>query len=240
MDAYVFPDDFQLCDYTAENLDDCLLSALQDALPKLADPGISSPIPLKTEPIFAPYCEYHLNNPYSAYDEYFYNLSHVGFIDSTVLDVTFNTSSFTLYFTTFTPHLVQYSNYSANGTVRYNGTQDSDIFWGFGPCEKHIYNFTIDHRIVFGEVAKNEEEYLQVVSYNTTISLTGIEFDYKNLYNGTNPELAEKTGSYVNATSIYVVAFMQTDVQNFLARMFQNYTEAIVGSVPLSNLTKLS
>ncbi|KAG5882352.1 hypothetical protein JTB14_009878 [Gonioctena quinquepunctata] len=238
IDAYVFPDDFQLCNSTADNLNDCLLSALQDALPKLADPGITSPITLKTEPPSYSYIEFHLDNPYLAYDEYFHNVTHPGFINSTVSDVIFNTTSNTLNFTTFTPYFVQYSNYKANGTIRYNGTRDPDPVWGFGPCVKKVWNCTMVHQLVLKEVTRDEEEYLEVASYNVTMDLDLITLDYQNIFNGTNPELALRTGGYMNETAMNFLPYINSDIQNFFAVMFQSYADSILGSVPLSELVK--
>ncbi|XP_023029556.2 uncharacterized protein [Leptinotarsa decemlineata] len=234
--AYVLPDDFKICRGEGQKLNKCILSAIRDAWPKLADPGISSPITIKTEPLFSPYCEYHINNDVFIFDEYFWNLSHTGFINSKILSASVDVSNLALNFTTFTPHVVQKSTYVGYGTLLYNKTRAPEAIWGFGPSVKDLYNLTILHQLKSVKVEEQGETYLDIVSYHVSASLDFITFDYQNLYNGTNPEKAKRAGGYVNATAVYTTANRKPYVEGFFAEMFKTYAKRIIGSVPLCKL----
>ncbi|XP_023029557.2 uncharacterized protein [Leptinotarsa decemlineata] len=233
--GYVFPDDFQICGKDDANLDECILNAIRDAWPKLAE-GISSPIDIKTEPVFSPYCEYHPKNDVFNFDEYFWNLSHTGFDNSQILDAHVDVATLSLNFTTFSPHVVQKSVYAASGVVLYNKTRDPDIIWGSGPVVKELYNTTILHQIRSVQYEQDGKSYLRVDSYNVSVSLDFITFDYQNLYNGTRPDLAKRTGEYINANAPYITANQQPYVETFLAGMFKEYAKAIIGSVSIDEL----
>ncbi|XP_074041221.1 uncharacterized protein [Leptinotarsa decemlineata] len=233
--GYVFPEDFQTCGRDDPNLDECILNAIRDAWPKLAE-GISSPIVLKTEPVTFPFYEYHPDNDALWFNDYSQNIEHTGFNNSQILNASVDLATLSLNFTTFSPHVVQTSDYMAGGSVWYNKTGPGDRIWGRGKAVKEIYNTTILHQIRSVKYEKNEESYLRVDSYEVSISFDFVTLDYQNLFNGSQPEIAKTAGDFINASATYIATDQKPYIEDFLGKMFIVYAKKLIGCVPIDTL----
>nr|XP_023029498.1 uncharacterized protein LOC111517539 [Leptinotarsa decemlineata] len=97
-------------------------------------------------------------------------------------------------------------------------------------------NLTILHQLKGVIEERDGDKYIKVGSYATSALVDFITIEYENLYNGTNPEMAERAGSYINATAPYIMANMSHYVEDFLAGVFKSHTNLILESTPVSIL----
>ncbi|CAH1155015.1 unnamed protein product [Phaedon cochleariae] len=231
-----FPDDFKYCKADSSN-SSCLVDLIQDTLIKLGTKGISSPINFNINPMTLDFWNFQVEVDAVKTHEYFWDLKHPTLWNATVLFASFDTSSLTLTYTTFHDHLAQYNGrYKIWGQLYHDQDSNPEVIYGNGTADRHVYNLTLEHTIVFVPADIKNTQYFFVGSYDlTVIGFTDATFNYQNLYNG-DQTLGKRAGYLMNENAVKIVFHQVDSFTELLVTMLKQYTQTLVSSVPSSKI----
>ncbi|CAH1154499.1 unnamed protein product [Phaedon cochleariae] len=232
--GYVFPDDFKICKSIDPNLDGCLAESIQDALFKLANPGIHSPINLTISKVTFPYFLFTPDDSEQNTTIECFNLTYPDLWQARVKNVSVDLCNPALDFTTNSAEITAFiQRFKMLGKINQQGKPEPKQ--GDGAAIIRYYNVTMKHSLKFKLTEKDNEKYLDVTSYNVKISISRSTIFFGDVVED-NVALEEDALAKMDHQDVTLEGNQKKRFQTFGALMFRGFAGQLINSVPMDRI----
>ncbi|CAH1159734.1 unnamed protein product [Phaedon cochleariae] len=176
--GYQFPGDFLKCGLDQEDLDQCLIKAMEIIFHQYGKTGIPSLNLPSIDPIEIPKMEIGAGTGAVNLVQRYQKARIFGLSDSKIVRVHYDQNNKILNFTADYPELRQEAKYNMSGKVMMLSVH------GFGDSILRLKEPTIVHVATFKEKTKMGKKHLHIEDYSLRFTIKGARYDFKNMFDG--------------------------------------------------------
>ncbi|XP_045503220.1 protein takeout-like [Colias croceus] len=222
------PDDFERCRQRDAGLNDCLKSAVPDALRKM-----KKGIPTLSVPPLEPLAVSGMNieagaGPVTITQNY-KNIRLHGLTDSVLTSYKADLKHYRLRTDSLTPKMEFIADYIMKGRILVLPIQ------GKGIANVTMVNLVVKHDLIGEPVVKDGETYMRIRDYRVKFIPQRVYLHFSNLFNG-DKRLGDQMNLFLNENSDLVFNELKDSYEKSLSSVFQDVTNKIFNSVPMNKI----
>ncbi|XP_059054778.1 protein takeout [Achroia grisella] len=222
------PDNFQRCRQRDTKLNDCLKSAVPDAIRKMKDgiPSLSVP---PMEPLKVSAINIDSGAGPVVITQNYKNIKLYGLTDTKLTTYKADLKHHRLRTDSLTPKMEFIADYVMKGRILVLPIQ------GKGVANITMLNLVVKHDLVGEPVTRNGTTYMHMRDYRVKFIPQRVLLHFSNLFNG-DKRLGDQMNSFLNENSELVFNELKESYEKSLSSVFQDVTNKIFDKVPMNKI----
>ncbi|KAI5638763.1 hypothetical protein NE865_08647 [Phthorimaea operculella] len=222
------PDDFTRCRQKDAKLNDCLKTAVPDALRRMKKgiPSLSVP-PL--EPLLVSSINIESGAGPVVITQNYRNIKLHGLTDSVLTTYKADLKHFRLRTDSITPKMEFLADYVMKGRILVLPIQ------GKGIANITMVNLVVKHDLIGEPVVKDGKTYMHIKDYRVRFIPQKVILHFTNLFNG-DKRLGDQMNLFLNENSDLVFNELKESYEKSLSSVFQDVTNRIFDKVPMKDI----
>ncbi|KAG6457843.1 hypothetical protein O3G_MSEX010520 [Manduca sexta] len=221
-------EDFTRCRQKDAKLNDCLKSAVPDALRRMKE-GISSLSVPQMEPLHVSGINIESGAGPVVITQNYKNIKLHGLTDSILTTYKADLKNYRLRTDSLTPKMEFIADYVMKGRILVLPIQ------GKGIANITMVNLVVKHDLIGEPVQRDGQTYMHMKDYKVKFIPEKVVLHFSNLFNG-DKRLGENMNAFLNENSDLVFNELKESYEKALSSVFQDVTNKIFDKVPMNKI----
>lgn len=222
------PQDFTRCRQKDSKLNDCLKSAVPDALKRMKQ-GISSLSVPQMEPLHVSGMNIDSGAGPVVITQNYKNIKIHGLTDSLLTTYKADLKHYRLKTDSITPKMEFIADYVMNGRILVLPIQ------GKGIANITMVNLVVKHDLIGEPILRDGAVYMHIRDYKVKFIPKKVVLHFTNLFNG-DKRLGDQMNLFLNQNSELVFNELKDSYEKALSSVFQDVTNKIFDKVPMKDI----
>ncbi|CAH0595031.1 unnamed protein product [Chrysodeixis includens] len=222
------PEDFTRCRQSDPKLNDCLKSAVPDALRRMKT-GIASLAVPQMEPLLVSSINIDSGAGPVVITQNYRNIKLHGLTDSVLTSYKADLKNYRLRTDSITPKMEFLADYVMKGRILVLPIQ------GKGIANITMVNLVVKHDLIGEPKQRDGQTYMHIRDYRVKFIPQRVVLHFTNLFNG-DKRLGDQMNLFLNENSDLVFNELKESYEKSLSSVFQDVTNKIFDSVPMNKI----